>query len=138
MRDNLDLLFPGAEIVACEAFHVARNARTERNETGVSDIASEVRDRRFAPIVRVVIQDNMNSSRRGWLAAELGLSEDDVFETTGPVRISDLSEIASLNYRDLRDDAFRGVDHPVLHDNRSIFHILRSLLHFCCIIHMFL
>ena len=130
MRNNLDLLFPGAEIVACEAFHVARNARTERKETGVSDllamIASEVRDRRFAPIVRVVIEENMDSSRRGWLAAELGLSEDDVFETTGPVRISDLSEIASLNYRDLRDDAFRGVDHPALDDNRSIFHILRE------------
>ena len=130
MRHNLGLLFPDAKIVACEAFHVARNASTERNETGVSDllalITSEVQDRRFAPIVRVVIQDDMNSSRRGWLAAELGLSEDDVFETTGPVRISDLSEIASLNYRDLRDDPFRGVDHPALHDNRSIFQLVRE------------
>jgi len=130
IRHNLDLLFPSVEIVACEAFHVARNASTERNEMGVNDllalIESEVQDRRFAPAVRVTIQNDMDPFRRGLLVAELGLSEDDVFETTGPIRMSDFSEIASLSYRELRDEPFQGVDHPVLHEKRNIFHVLRE------------
>ena len=49
MAENLDLLFPGMEITACELFRVIRNANTERNEEHADDllamIQSEVRDR---------------------------------------------------------------------------------------------
>ena len=53
MAHNLDLLFPGMEIDACELFRVTRNAITERDEEEADDllamIESELRERRFAP-----------------------------------------------------------------------------------------
>ena len=60
MANNLDLLFPGMEIDACELFRVTRNANTERDEEEADDllamIESELRDRRFAPIVRLEVE----------------------------------------------------------------------------------
>ena len=60
MAHNLDLLFPGMEIDACELFRVTRNANTERDEEEADDllalIESELRDRRFAPIVRLEVR----------------------------------------------------------------------------------
>src|SRR5690606_16448472 len=56
MADNLDLLFPGMEVVSTELFRVTRNANTERDEEDADDlvelIENELRDRKFAPIVR--------------------------------------------------------------------------------------
>jgi polyphosphate kinase len=52
MANNLDLLFPGVEVKACEFFRVTRNANTERDEDTADDllalIESELRDRKFA------------------------------------------------------------------------------------------
>ena len=38
MAHNLDLLFPGMEIEACELFRVTRNAITERDEEEADDL----------------------------------------------------------------------------------------------------
>ena len=52
MAHNLDLLFPGIRVAACELFRVTRNANTERDEEEADDllalIETELRDRRFA------------------------------------------------------------------------------------------
>jgi polyphosphate kinase len=76
MAKNLDVLFPNMEIVASETFYVTRNANAARDEDEADDllaiIESEVRHRRFAKIVRVVVQHDMDETRRGMLAAELG------------------------------------------------------------------
>ena len=62
---NLDTLLPDMEVVSCELFRVTRNANTERNEEHADDllsmIESELRDRRFAPIVRLQVQQGMDS-----------------------------------------------------------------------------
>jgi len=64
VANNLDLLFPGMVIEACELFRVTRNAMTERAEDSADDllvmIESELRERRFAPIVRLEVEKNMD------------------------------------------------------------------------------
>ena len=59
MAHNLDLLFPGMEIDGCELFRVTRNANTERDEEQADDllalIEAELRERKFAPIVRLQV-----------------------------------------------------------------------------------
>jgi polyphosphate kinase len=131
MSNNLDLLFPGMEVEACDLFHVTRNANTERNEENADDllalIESELQDRRFAPIVRIMVKTGMDPFRRGMLAAELGLDEGaDVFETDGMLAMRHLWELASLEVPALHDPPHHPVDHPKLQDSRNIFHILRE------------
>jgi polyphosphate kinase len=131
MDDNLDLLFPGLEVTSCEFFRVTRNANTERDEEEADDllalIESELRDRRFSPIVRMEVPKGIDATHRGMLAAELGLDErEDVFETDGMMQMRDLMELAMIDDPALHDPPHHPIDHPRLPAHRNIFHSIRE------------
>jgi len=130
MARNLDVLFPKMEIVDCELFFVTRNANTSRDEDRADDllaiIESEVRHRRFANIVRVVVQHDMDPTRRGMLAAELGLDEADVFEKKGLLATRDLLSLCDLEIPALRYPPHHAIDHPRLLNMPNIFYVVRD------------
>jgi polyphosphate kinase len=132
VMNNLDLLFPGMEIVSCELFRVTRNAVVESDEEEADDllqmIESELRHRHFAPIVRLQIAKGMDPVHRGMLAAELGLDEaNDVYEVEEIMAMRDLFEIAALDIPELHDPPHKPIDHTRLaHDTRNVFHIIRE------------
>jgi polyphosphate kinase len=132
VANNLDLLFPSMIIDSYELFRVTRNANTERDEDEADDllalIESELRDRRFAPIVRLEVLAGMNPVHRGMVAAELGLDErSDVFEVDGMLSMRDLQELAAIDAPALHDSPHHPVDHPRLTVGRSIFHVIRDV-----------
>jgi len=130
--NNLDLLFPGMEITSCELFRVTRNAVVEIEEEEADDllemIETELRDRHFAPIVRLQVETDMNRTHKGMLAAELGLDEKaDVFGVELMMAMRDLFEIACLDFPELHDPPHKPVEHTrLVHDARNIFHIIRE------------
>jgi polyphosphate kinase len=131
VANNLDLLFPSMLIDSFELFRVTRNANTERDEDEADDllalIESELRDRRFAPIVRLEVMVGINPVHRGMLAAELGLDERaDVFEVDGILGMRDFAELAAIDEPALHDPPHHPVDHPRLTVGRSIFHVIRD------------
>ncbi|HIJ81174.1 MAG TPA: polyphosphate kinase 1 [Desulfuromonadales bacterium] len=131
MCNNLDMLFPGMQIVSCEIFRVTRNANTEKDEDEADDlmemIESELKERKFAPIVRLEIGSGMEPLHRGRLAAELELDEeDDVFEVSGLLSLRDLFELVKLDYPRMHDPIHHPIDHPLLLSQRNIFHIIRD------------
>jgi polyphosphate kinase len=131
MCHNLDLLFPGMEVLRCELFRVTRNANAEKSEEEADDllalIESELQERRFAPIVRLEVLPGMQPQHRGRLAAELDLDEGaDVFESAGMLGLRDLFEIAALPRPALKDPPHHPIDHPLLQSERSIFHTIRE------------
>ena len=130
MAKNLDVLFPKMVIVDCEIFYVTRNANTARDEDEADDllaiIESEVRHRRFANIVRVVVEHDMDLTRRGMLAAELGLDEADVFEKKGLLATRDLLSLCDLEIPALRYTPHHPIDHPKLVHMSSIFYAIRE------------
>jgi polyphosphate kinase len=132
MAHNLDLLFPGMVIDTCTRFRVTRNAHTEGDEEEADDllslIESELRERKFAPIVRLQVEPSMPAPQRGLLASKFGLDETaDVFEVEGLLGKADLIELAALDRADLKDPPHRPVDHPELIDaDRNIFHQIRE------------
>ena len=131
--NNLDLLFPGMEIESCDLFRVTRNANVDMDEEQADDllemIQSELRERHFAPMVRLEVMKGMDASYRGMLAAELGLDKAaDVYEIKGMIGMRDLFEITSLDIPELHDQPHRPIDQPRLaHDSRNIFHIIRDV-----------
>ena len=131
MAGNLDLLFPSMEVTACERFRIIRNANTEKDEEQADDllamIESELRERRFAPIVRLEVGQGMAALHRGRLAAELGLDEhDDVIDVAGMLAMGDLMELMRLDRPDLKDPDHHAVDSPLIPAGRNIFHTLRD------------
>jgi polyphosphate kinase len=131
MANNLDLLFPGMVIQKTELFRVTRNADVEGDEDKADDllalIESELRERKFAPIVRLEVARGMDSVHRGRLAAELGLDEQaDVFEVDGFLGMADLFQLSSLDIPEHRDPDHRPVDAALLVGRSNIFHAIRE------------
>lgn len=131
MANNLDLLFPGMEIEACSLFRVTRNAITERDEEEAEDLLEmieiELRERKFAPVVRLQVDRNMPPVLRGRLAAELGLDESsDVFEAEGMLGQRDLMEIATLDIPELRDPPHAPSAPVDFLTDGSLFHAIRD------------
>jgi len=134
MANNLDLLFPGMEIEACSMFRVTRNAITERDEEEADDLLEmieiELRNRKFAPVVRLQVDRNMQPVLRGRLAAELGLDEMmDVFEAEGMLGQRDLMEIATLDIPELRDTPHAPAQPVDFLTEGNIFHAIRDAKH---------
>jgi polyphosphate kinase len=131
MAGNLDLLFPGMEIESCELFRVTRNANTEVSEEHADDLLSTIetglRERKFAPIVRLEVGRHMTPDHRGMLAAELGLDETaDVFEVDGMMSMRHMMEILQVKKPALRDAPHHPADHPLTFTDRSLFHVVRE------------
>ena len=129
---NLDLLFPGMEVVTCELFRVTRNAVAEETFDQANDllamIESALLDRKFAEIVRLEVNPNMVPLHKGMLAAELGIDEyEDVFTVEGFFAKRDLMQIASLDFPELHYPVHQPVDHYKLAgDIPNIFHLIRE------------
>ncbi len=106
---NLDRLFPGMEVVESYPFRVTRNADVQRNEETAEDlleaIQEELRERRFATVVRLEVARGMPRWMLELLFEELEIVESEVYEVEGPLALRDLMSLAgqvplpSLRYR---------------------------------------
>ena len=131
MAHNLDLLFPEMVVETVELFRVTRNAVVERDEEQADDllalIETELRDRKFAAIVRLEVMRDMDPLHRGMLAAELGLDESmDVLEVDGIMGLRDLFQIVAIDRSDLHDPPHAPLDHPKIQGLANIFHAIRE------------
>ncbi|HEX7719610.1 MAG TPA: polyphosphate kinase 1 [Woeseiaceae bacterium] len=127
---NLDLLLPGIEIRNTYLFRVTRNAITERDEEQANDllelIRAELRERKFAPVVRLEVGRDMPQQLRDYLAKNLGLTDrSDIAEVDELMGRRDLAEIARLPIASLRYPAHTPADHRRLRDARSVFEEVR-------------
>ncbi|MDJ0738418.1 MAG: polyphosphate kinase 1 [Gammaproteobacteria bacterium] len=132
MRNNLDMLLPEMEVISEHMFRVTRNSNTERNEEHADDllsmIESELRERRFAPIVRMQVEGDTDDTLRGMLAAELGLDEHaDVFDAGGDMlAMRDLFQLVGIDEPELHDEPFQPFDNPLLKGSSNLFHLIRE------------
>ena len=123
---NLDLLLPGAAILSVGYFRVTRNAIVERNEELANDllemIEAELRERRFAPVVRLEVHPNMRESLRQHLVRELEFGgPEDIYEVSDILGVRDLMQLLKLDRPELKLPPLEPTDHPRLARARSIF-----------------
>ncbi len=120
IADNLDRLFPGMEIVESYPFRVTRNADVHRNEETAEDllevIQEELRERRFATVVRLEVAKGMPRWMLELLFEELEVAESEVYEVEGPLALKDLMSLAgSAPLPSLRFRPWTPVTHPRFH-----------------------
>jgi len=131
MANNLDLLFPGMFVERVEMFRVTRNSNTEKDEDEADDllalIETELRERKFASIVRLTVATGMTPLTKGYLAAELGLDEEeDIFEIDGMLGLADLMELMGLDRSDLKEEPHHPADFAEFMTDRNLFHVIRD------------
>src|SRR6056300_137212 len=132
VKKHLYMLLPQVDVEHAALFRVTRNIQAGRGSEETDDflamIQSELRDRHFASIVRVQVQDEIDSTARGMLAAELGLDEQsDVFSTgSSLMALRDLFEIAGIDRPELQEKPFKPLDPPQFSQATTIFHAIRN------------
>ena len=131
MSNNLDLLFPKMKVEACEYFRVVRNINVgtsrEKADDLLASIESEVLNRKFATVVRLTVNEDMDPVRRGMLSAEIGLKEEsDTFSGAGMLSMRDLWELVSINKPELYYSPHRPIDHVKLRVAKNVFHAIRD------------
>ncbi len=92
---NLDRLFGGMLVLSANMFRPTRNADVVRNEEEAEDLlemmSDEVRERRFAPFVRLEVEASMPTELVLRVAEEMSLGPQDVFTVSaGPVGVGEL------------------------------------------------
>ena len=132
VANNLDAIFPGMVVESCSRFRVTRNAITERQMDQAVDllvmIESALRERKFAEIVRLEVDNTMSQQHKGMLASQLQLdSRKDVFVVEGIMAKRDLRNIAAIDRASLHYPAYQPVDHfKMSQDAPNIFHLIRE------------
>ncbi|HHY58268.1 MAG TPA: polyphosphate kinase 1 [Chloroflexi bacterium] len=133
---HIDELFPGMEVVSVHPFRVTRNADVRRDEEEAEDllemISAELRERRFAAVVRLEVDKAMPEYDRQLLVRELNLRPEDVYEVDGLLDLTCLFQLAGANWPALKYAAWEPVIPPRLQlegeskDIPDIFAIIRQ------------
>ena len=127
---NLDLLFPGLEIVSAHPFRVTRDADIEIEEDEASDLITAmevvVGQRHFGSVVRLEVDARMPERVRDILIQNLRLAPYQVYALESPLGHSDLLELAKLDRPELKDPPFKPAMSKVLARREgSIFSVLQ-------------
>jgi polyphosphate kinase len=113
MAAHIDMLFPGMEVVESHPFHVVRDADIEIQELEASDLLEtmeeSVRQRRFGTVVRVAVNEAMPAHIRAILIDNLVMDRNDMYTVTGPLGLSDLMGLYSVDRHDLKEAPFSPV-----------------------------
>ncbi|MDB5320060.1 MAG: ppk [Phycisphaerales bacterium] len=137
IRQKLPDLFPDMAIVDVMPFRLTRDADLERDEDDADDLRElmqeELRQRRFARVIRLEHGPDPNPWIVQFLMSELELTEDDVYELSGELDYDDLKVIADLNVPRLRYEPWTPVVPTRLVDeDADLFAVIRNgdlLLH---------
>ena len=97
-------LFRGMEVVGVYAFRTTRNADVGRDEEEADDliemISEELRERRFASVVRLEIEKETPEPVKALLQRELALDDDDIFVVDGMIDLTACMMLSGLDFPD--------------------------------------
>ncbi len=100
IRHNADELFKGMEVESVHGFRVTRNADVRKVDDDAADllalISEELRERKFAAVVRLEVEADMPERVRTVLQQELELEAEDVIEYDGLLDLTDLFRLANV------------------------------------------
>ena len=127
---NLDLLFPGLNVVAAYPFRVTRDADPEIEEDEAADlllaIEESVRLRHFGSAVRLEIETDTPDRIRDILVSNLGLAPYQVYTKDAPIGMADLMELTGIKRPDLQPPPFLPAVPPPLTTGESFFSVIKQ------------
>ncbi len=115
---NLEHLFPGLEITAAYPFRIIRDAEVELQELESDDLLESIeeamRQRRFSDVVQLQVARHIPEYLLKILVENLELDGNDVYPIDGPLDLSRLRQLGSIDRPDLKDAPFTAYTPPEL------------------------
>src|SRR3954447_5592696 len=107
---NLRLLFPEMEVMQADLFHLTRDAELAIQELEADDLLESIQEavwrRRFRDAVRLQINTGMPQQLVELLTSNLELDHNDIYRFDGPLDLSRLRALLSVDRPALKDKPF--------------------------------
>lgn len=136
IRKKVQTFFPGMKIISAHLFRVTRNASLERNEEEADDlleiIEDELKERKFAKIVRLELEKSMPKHIKQYLMNNLKITNDDVYEMEGAIglvsafEISGIAGFSQYKIRNWTPVVHPALAHPLDEDPPSMFDVIKE------------
>jgi len=127
---NLDMLFPGLEVVASYPFRVTRDADLEIEEDEASDLLATIEEsvemRAFGSEVRLEIDKGMPSRIRDLLVKNLRIAPYLVYTLPPPLGMADVMGLLRIDRPELKDTPYIPVTPTGLAQEGDIFSAIRQ------------
>ncbi len=127
---NLDLLFPGVDVVAAYPFRITRDADMDIEEDEAADLllamSEYVDQRRFGSAIRLEIDQDMPKPIEALLTQNLRLAPFQVYRTKGPIGLADLRELTKVDRPELKFPKFLPKTPAALTSEDNIFSAIRK------------
>ena len=130
ISENLDLLFPGMEVVAAYPFRVTRDADVEIEEDEADDLLTAIEEsfgrRRMGTPVRLEICDWMDPKVCAMMRDKLSGTSHMFYRTNAPIGMVDLFVLLDIDRPDLKDTPFVPSTPSWLEYERDIFSSIKK------------
>jgi polyphosphate kinase len=130
LAENLDLLFPGLDVVAAYPFRITRDADLEIEEDEASDLLTAVEEimeqRKTGKPVRIEVDRSMPDRICQMLESKLGISSPMIYRLNQPVGMADMLQLLTLKRQDLKDTPFVPSVPSEIAEGRNIFSAVKK------------
>ena len=131
IEKNIDKLFLNYEVISAATFRVMRNAEFKLDEDDASDLLEEIKKklkkRQWGEAIRLEAEERMDASLLNFLKSELNVDEEDIFKINGPLDLTVLMKIYSLEgFERLKDKKHVPVMNQRFIDCEDIFEEIRK------------
>ena len=131
IEKNIDKLFLNYEVISAATFRVMRNAEFKLDEDEALDLLVEIKKklkkRQWGEAIRLEVEERTDPSLLQFLKNELNVEEDDIFRINGPLDLTVLMKIYSLEgFERLKDKKHIPVSNPRFIDCEDIFEEIKK------------
>jgi len=135
IKSNLDMLFPGLEVLEAYRFRITRDTDLEIQEDEADDllqvIEENIKQRKFGSVVRLEVERKMPSYMIDTLVENLEITHEDLHVIDGNLGLSDVMLLYDLPFHHLKEKPFHP-NTPEIFEEENIFSLIRKkdiLLH---------
>ncbi|WP_312935692.1 polyphosphate kinase 1, partial [Stutzerimonas nitrititolerans] len=126
---HADDLFHGMRVKGCYQFRLTRNADLSVDTEDVEDLAralrGELMSRRYGDAVRLEVADTCPQHLADFLLKQFGLSESELYRVNGPVNLTRLFSVTSLDsHPELQYAPFTPAIPKLLQNSQNIFSVV--------------
>ncbi len=130
IKENLEMLFPGFEVLEAHKFRITRDTDIELQEDEADDllrvIEENIRQRRFGSVVRLEVAGTMPDYMLDTLMENLQISINEVHVLDGPIGLSDIMSLYDLPLHQLKEKPFYPVIPKIFEEDEDIFSTLKQ------------
>lgn len=130
IKNNLQYLFPGVEILEAYQFRITRNTDLEIQEDEADDllglIEENIKQRKFGSVVRLEVEKNISNFMLETLCDNLQVRQPDAHMIEGPLDLSKIMELYSLPWQHLKEKPFQPRIINAFQKEDNIFSVIRQ------------